>query len=151
MCSAFVERKHCFFIRDGTNALAEPNMREWNVFVVTLVKRDQLLYICLFTCQVNSPEREIYRDPDIVRSEDKLDDLQVMKTNTAKKMLSIFRQLEENAAKEDIPDGREPRMLCNICSLQNITLRLQMCDFNYFWNIKTADTLLSVEFRCAYH
>ena len=99
---------------------------------MTLVKRDQLLYICLFTCQVNSPEREIYRDPDIVRSEDKLDDLQVMKTNTAKKMLSIFRQLEENAAKEDVPDGREPRMLCNICSLQNITLRLQMCDFNYF-------------------
>ncbi|GFG36649.1 hypothetical protein Cfor_02825, partial [Coptotermes formosanus] len=58
--------------------------------------------------KVNSPEREIYRDPDIIRSEDKLDDHEVMKTNTAKKMLSIFRQLEENAAKEDIPDGPKP-------------------------------------------
>jgi len=44
-----------------------------------------------------------------------LEDLEVMKTNTAKKMLSIFRQLEENAAKEDVPDGREPRTLNNIC------------------------------------
>jgi len=96
------------------------------------VKHDQLLYVCLFACQANSPEREIYRDPDIVRSEDKLDDLEVMKTNTAKKMLSIFRQLEENAAKEDVPDGREPRTLHNICSLQNITLHLQLHDFNYF-------------------
>lgn len=86
----------------------------------------------MFVCQANSPEREIYRDPDIVRSEDKLDDLEVMKTNTAKKMLSIFRQLEENASKEDVPDGREPRMLHNICSVQNVTLRLQIPDLNYF-------------------
>ncbi|XP_023719697.1 intracellular protein transport protein USO1 isoform X13 [Cryptotermes secundus] len=58
--------------------------------------------------KVSSPDREIYRDPDIVRSEDKLEDDEVMKTNTAKKMLSIFRQLEENASKEDIPDGPKP-------------------------------------------
>jgi hypothetical protein len=38
-----------------------------------------------------------------------------MKTNTAKKMLSIFRQLEENAAKEDIPDGKKLRMSNYIC------------------------------------
>ena len=50
----------------------------------------------------------------------------MMKTNTAKKMLSIFRQLEENAAKEDIPDGRELRQLHDICSLQYITLHLQI-------------------------
>ncbi|KAJ9579279.1 hypothetical protein L9F63_024614, partial [Diploptera punctata] len=56
----------------------------------------------------NSPEREIYRDPDVVRSEDKLEDEEVMKTNTARKMLSIFRQMEENASKEDIPDGPKP-------------------------------------------
>jgi hypothetical protein len=85
-----------------------------------------------FTCQVNSPEREIYRDPDIIRSEDKLDDHEVMKTNTAKKMLSIFRQLEENAAKEDIPDGKELRMSHCVFILQNITLRLQTYDRNYF-------------------
>lgn len=58
--------------------------------------------------KVNSPEREIYRDPDVVRSEDKLEDEEVKKSNTAKKMLSIFRQMEENATKEDIPDGPKP-------------------------------------------
>ena len=42
----------------------------------------------------------------MVRSEDKLEDEEVMKTNTAKKMLSIFRQMEENATKEDVPDGK---------------------------------------------
>ncbi|XP_021930280.1 uncharacterized protein LOC110834880 isoform X12 [Zootermopsis nevadensis] len=58
--------------------------------------------------KANSPEREIYRDPEVVRSEDKVEDDEVMKTNTAKKMLSIFRQMEENASKEDIPDGPKP-------------------------------------------
>jgi len=73
-----------------------------------------------------------------------LEDLEVMKTNTAKKMLTIFRQLEENAAKEDIPDGRELRTLqniCsvtlhNICSVHDITLPLQMRDLNYFETMK---------------
>ncbi|XP_069692977.1 uncharacterized protein [Periplaneta americana] len=58
--------------------------------------------------KANSPEREIYRDPDVIRSEDKLEDDEVMKTNTAKKMLSIFRQLEENATKEEVPEGPKP-------------------------------------------
>ncbi|PSN56308.1 hypothetical protein C0J52_07511 [Blattella germanica] len=58
--------------------------------------------------KANSPEREIYRDPEVVRSEDKVEDEEVMKTNTAKKMLSIFRQMEENATKEDLPDGPKP-------------------------------------------
>jgi hypothetical protein len=44
-----------------------------------------------------------------------LEDDEVMKTNTAKKMLSIFRQLEENAAKEDIPDGKEFGILLSPC------------------------------------
>jgi hypothetical protein len=35
--------------------------------------------------------------------------------------------------------------------LQNITLRLQTYDRNYFWNIKTADTFLSAELLCTYH
>jgi hypothetical protein len=74
-----------------------------------------LTSIFIFYCKVNSPDREIYRDPDIIRSEDKLEDDEVMKTNTAKKMLSIFRQLEENAAKEDIPDGKEFGILLCPC------------------------------------
>jgi hypothetical protein len=45
-----------------------------------------------------------------------LEDEEVMKTNTAKKMLSIFRQLEENAAKEDIPDGKEFRISLHPCT-----------------------------------
>ena len=61
-----------------------------------------------------------------------MDELEVMKTNTAKKMLSIFRQLEENATKEDIPDGRELRMLHNIRSMQNVTLHLQIHYLHYF-------------------
>jgi hypothetical protein len=65
-----------------------------------------------------------------------LDDHEAMKTNTAKKMLSIFRQLEENAAKEDLPDGKELRMYIisavYICSLHNITLHLQTHDLHYF-------------------
>ncbi|XP_057338558.1 uncharacterized protein LOC130676403 isoform X14 [Microplitis mediator] len=56
--------------------------------------------------KVNSPEREIYRDPDVIRAEDKVD--QVVHTDTTKKMLSIFRQMEEKATKEDVPDGPKP-------------------------------------------
>ncbi|XP_008549205.1 kinesin-related protein 4 isoform X4 [Microplitis demolitor] len=56
--------------------------------------------------KVNSPEREIYRDPDVIRAEDKVD--QLVHTDTTKKMLSIFRQMEEKATKEDVPDGPKP-------------------------------------------
>lgn len=56
--------------------------------------------------KVNSPEREIYRDPDVVRADDRVDDL--VHTDTARKMLSIFRQMEEKATKEDLPDGPKP-------------------------------------------
>lgn len=55
---------------------------------------------------MNSPEREIYRDPDVIRAEDKVD--QLVHTDTTKKMLSIFRQMEEKATKEDVPDGPKP-------------------------------------------
>lgn len=33
---------------------------------------------------------------------------EVVHTDTARKMLSIFRQMEEKATKEDIPDGPKP-------------------------------------------
>ncbi|XP_011307983.1 xin actin-binding repeat-containing protein 2 isoform X8 [Fopius arisanus] len=56
--------------------------------------------------KVNSPEREIYRDPDVVRADDRVDE--VVHTDTARKMLSIFRQMEEKATKEDLPDGPKP-------------------------------------------
>ncbi|XP_043467370.1 uncharacterized protein LOC122501725 isoform X3 [Leptopilina heterotoma] len=56
--------------------------------------------------KMNSPDREVYRDPDVVRAEDRVDE--VVHTDTARKMLSIFRQMEENASKEDIPDGPKP-------------------------------------------
>lgn len=63
------------------------------------------LFFCLLR-QVNSPEREIYRDPDVIRADDRIDE--VVHTDTARKMLSIFRQMEENASKEDLPDGPKP-------------------------------------------
>ena len=55
---------------------------------------------------MNSPDREIYRDPEVVRAEDRTQE--VVRTDTARKMLSIFRQMEENATKEDLPDGPKP-------------------------------------------
>lgn len=55
---------------------------------------------------MSSPDREVYRDPDVVRAEDRVDE--VVHTDTARKMLSIFRQMEENATKEEIPDGPKP-------------------------------------------
>lgn len=56
--------------------------------------------------QMESPEREIYRDPDVVRAEDRVDE--VVHTDTARKMLSIFRQMEENACKKEVPNGPKP-------------------------------------------
>lgn len=55
---------------------------------------------------MDSPDREIYRDPDVVRADDRVDE--VVHTDTARKMLSIFRQMEENASKEELPEGPKP-------------------------------------------
>ncbi|XP_076295309.1 uncharacterized protein LOC143216287 isoform X5 [Lasioglossum baleicum] len=55
---------------------------------------------------MESPEREIYRDPDVVRAEDRVDE--VVHTDTARKMLSIFRQMEENATKQEVPKFPKP-------------------------------------------
>ncbi|XP_077266755.1 uncharacterized protein LOC143899885 isoform X6 [Temnothorax americanus] len=56
--------------------------------------------------KMDSPDREIYRDPDVIRADDRVDE--VVHTDTARKMLSIFRQMEENASKEELPDGPKP-------------------------------------------
>ncbi|XP_076295315.1 uncharacterized protein LOC143216287 isoform X11 [Lasioglossum baleicum] len=56
--------------------------------------------------KMESPEREIYRDPDVVRAEDRVDE--VVHTDTARKMLSIFRQMEENATKQEVPKFPKP-------------------------------------------
>ncbi|KAL6445702.1 hypothetical protein ACFW04_000881 [Cataglyphis niger] len=56
--------------------------------------------------KMDSPDREIYRDPDVVRADDRVDE--VVHTDTARKMLSIFRQMEENACKEELPEGPKP-------------------------------------------
>lgn len=55
---------------------------------------------------MDSPEREIYRDPDVVRADDRVNE--VVHTDTARKMLSIFRQMEENACKKELPNGPKP-------------------------------------------
>lgn len=55
---------------------------------------------------MESPDREIYRDPDVVRADDKVNE--IVHTDTARKMLSIFRQMEENACKEELPEGPKP-------------------------------------------
>lgn len=55
---------------------------------------------------MDSPDREVYRDPGVVRADDRVNE--VMHTDTARKMLSIFRQMEEKACKEELPEGPKP-------------------------------------------
>lgn len=70
---------------------------------VCLTKKVFLNHIASF--QTDSPEREVYRDPDVVRCDDKLDEESTIKrSQTASRMLSVFRQLEEQ--KEVVPDGK---------------------------------------------
>lgn len=74
--------------------------------------------------QTESPEREIYHDPDVVRAEDFIDDSVIAKTtHTASKMLSKFRQMEENLSKEPEPVGKP----CKFVSI--VAENLSSCDF----------------------
>ncbi|XP_014225437.1 uncharacterized protein LOC106651448 isoform X10 [Trichogramma pretiosum] len=57
--------------------------------------------------KLDSPDREIYRDPEVVRADDRATD-DIVHTDTARKMLGFFRQMEEKATKEDLPDGPKP-------------------------------------------
>ncbi|XP_022174696.1 uncharacterized protein LOC111036804 isoform X5 [Myzus persicae] len=57
--------------------------------------------------QGESPERDIYRDPNVVRSEDPIDETaELVKSNTTAKMLSLFRQME--VARPAVPEGLKP-------------------------------------------
>ncbi|XP_071449650.1 uncharacterized protein [Hetaerina americana] len=60
--------------------------------------------------KAGSPEREVYRDPNVVRCEDRAEDESevVVKSHTTTKMLSLFRQMEENANKDEVPEGPKP-------------------------------------------
>ncbi|KAK3921252.1 LIM domain-containing protein 2 [Frankliniella fusca] len=58
--------------------------------------------------KMDSPEREVYRDPDVVRAEDPPEGDELQHSMTTSKMLSIFRQMEEKAQREDVPDGPKP-------------------------------------------
>ncbi|XP_049824889.1 uncharacterized protein LOC109604026 isoform X15 [Aethina tumida] len=56
-----------------------------------------------------TPEREVYRDPDVVRAEEYVEDSVIaQETHTATKMLNKFRQMEENLSKEPQPQGPKP-------------------------------------------
>ncbi|CAG2053187.1 unnamed protein product, partial [Timema podura] len=69
--------------------------------------------------KVEVPDQEIYRDPTVVRCEDKQqDEEEVVRSHTTSKMLSLFRQLEENATKEDMPEGLRIPELANLGSGQ---------------------------------
>jgi len=59
--------------------------------------------------KADSPERDVYHDPEVVRSEESVDDSIVAKQNqTAKKMLNKFRQMEEDLSKDQVPLGPKP-------------------------------------------
>ncbi|KAH1011991.1 hypothetical protein HUJ04_001247 [Dendroctonus ponderosae] len=56
--------------------------------------------------KTETPEREIYRDPEVVRAEEYIDDSNVAKeSHTASKMLNKFRQMEENLTREPETQG----------------------------------------------
>ncbi|BET02778.1 LIM domain [Nesidiocoris tenuis] len=77
----------------------KPTEKERKKFRITPPREGQV--------KTDSPEREIYRDPMVVRCEDKLEDETILKSQTTSKMLSMFRQLEEQ--KEVVPDGPKPQ------------------------------------------
>ncbi|XP_048521769.1 uncharacterized protein LOC109540075 isoform X6 [Dendroctonus ponderosae] len=59
--------------------------------------------------ETETPEREIYRDPEVVRAEEYIDDSNVAKeSHTASKMLNKFRQMEENLTREPETQGPKP-------------------------------------------
>lgn len=58
--------------------------------------------------EAESPEREVYRDPDVVRADDSVEGDELQHSMTTSKMLSIFRQMEEKAQRDDVPDGPKP-------------------------------------------
>ncbi|XP_018571204.1 xin actin-binding repeat-containing protein 2 isoform X8 [Anoplophora glabripennis] len=60
--------------------------------------------------KTETPEREIYHDPEVVRADDVyVDDSVIAKsTHTASKMLNKFRQMEENLSREPEPAGPKP-------------------------------------------
>ncbi|XP_074041846.1 uncharacterized protein isoform X10 [Leptinotarsa decemlineata] len=60
--------------------------------------------------KTDTPEREIYHDPEVVRAEDTIDDsIIAKKTHTTSKMLNKFRQMEEeNLTKEQEPLSPKP-------------------------------------------
>ncbi|KRT86716.1 hypothetical protein AMK59_1971, partial [Oryctes borbonicus] len=71
------------------------------VFRITPPREGQL--------KAESPEREVYRDPEIVRAEEQVEDsIIAQETHTATKVLNKFRQMEENMYREPMNLGPKP-------------------------------------------
>ncbi|CAH1132152.1 unnamed protein product [Ceutorhynchus assimilis] len=60
--------------------------------------------------KTETPDREIYRDPDVIRADEEfVDDSKVaQESHTASKMLNKFRQMEENLTREPEIQGPKP-------------------------------------------
>ncbi|XP_065166919.1 titin isoform X8 [Atheta coriaria] len=59
--------------------------------------------------KMESPDREVYRDPEVIRAEEQPEDSGVaVKTQTAKKMLNKFRQMEEDLSRDQVHMGPKP-------------------------------------------
>lgn len=57
--------------------------------------------------QTESPDREVYRDPDIIRAEEQVEDSVIAKeSHTTTKVLNKFRQMEENQHREPLNLGK---------------------------------------------
>lgn len=61
------------------------------------------------TQRPKSPSPEVYHEPSVVRSEEHVEDTSVAASrHTAQRMISVFRQLEDQQHKADEPQGPKP-------------------------------------------
>ncbi|XP_065350529.1 glutamic acid-rich protein isoform X4 [Cloeon dipterum] len=55
-----------------------------------------------------SPDRPIYRDDDVAREADKPMEEELVRSQTASRMLNLFRQMEMEGSRENVPAGPKP-------------------------------------------
>ncbi|XP_059470640.1 LIM domain and actin-binding protein 1 isoform X2 [Neocloeon triangulifer] len=56
----------------------------------------------------DSPDRPIYRDEEIVRADERPMEEELVRSQTASRMLNLFRQMERDGSRDNIPAGPKP-------------------------------------------
>lgn len=58
--------------------------------------------------QDSSPERPLYQDESVVRASDRPMEEELVRSQTASRMLSLFRQMETSGSQDNVPAGPKP-------------------------------------------